>query len=238
MRPDTDKELQKIVESLKAYIDLEEKAGSRSLAYPRRGTEEGGAAKKIEALKALRQEALSSECCQLYRTRNNLVFGDGNPDASLVFVGEAPGREEDYQGLPFVGRAGQLLTKIIESIGLKRKDVYICNILKCRPPDNRNPFPTEILACEGYLVRQLEIISPAIICALGKFAAQTLLRSAEPITKMRGKFYDYHGVKLIPTFHPAYLLRNPSDKRLVWEDMKKIKRELTKGPARESSGGS
>ena len=127
-----------------------------------------------------------------------------------------------------MGRAGQLLTKIIESIGLKRKDVYICNILKCRPPNNRNPFPTEILACEPYLVRQLEIIKPDVICALGKFAAQTLLKVQTSISQLRGRIYDYQGIKLLPTFHPAYLLRNPKDKRLVWEDMKKIRRELKK----------
>lgn len=233
MRPDINEELQRIVESLKAYADLEEKSGSRFLDYPKDRKKvliNGDKVLKFkkESLEALRHEILRSDCCQLCRTRTNLVFGAGNPDAKLVFVGEAPGREEDLQGLPFVGRAGQLLTKIIESIGLKRGDVYICNILKCRPPDNRDPFPTEILACESYLIRQLEIIKPKIICALGKFAAQTLLRSQTPITQLRGKFYDYHGIKLIPTFHPAYLLRNPQDKRLVWEDMKKIKRELNK----------
>ncbi|OGW75027.1 MAG: hypothetical protein A2Z72_08685 [Omnitrophica bacterium RBG_13_46_9] len=145
-----------------------------------------------------------------------------------MFVGEGPGMEEDLQGLPFVGRAGQLLTKIIESIGLKRTDVYIANVVKCRPPNNRNPLPTEILTCEEYLIKQIELINPKVICALGKFAAQTLLRSQEAITKLRGKFYDYRQAKLMPTFHPAYLLRNPQDKRLVWEDMKKIKRELSK----------
>ena len=226
MKPDIDRELQRIVESLKAYVDLEEKSASRFIDYPR-GRARGEAMKsKQDALENIKYEALANECCQLCRTRTNLVFGSGSPDAKLVFVGEAPGREEDIQGLPFVGRAGQLLTKIIESIGLTRNDVYICNILKCRPPDNRNPFPTEIAACEGYLIRQLEVIDPVIICPLGKFAAQTLLRSEETISRLRGRSFDYHGIKLIPTFHPAYLLRNPGEKRLVWEDMKKIKREL------------
>lgn len=233
MKPDINEELKRIVESLKTYIDLEEKSGSGFLGYPKKKknllvNSSKFLMSKKEALEALRLEILRSECCQLCRSRTNLVFGTGNPNAKLIFVGEAPGEEEDLQGFPFVGRAGQLLTKIIESIGLKRKDVYICNILKCRPPDNRDPFPTEILACEEYLMRQLEIIKPKIICALGKFAAQTLLKSQTPITQLRGKFYDYCGVKLIPTFHPAYLLRNPQDKRLVWEDMKKIKRELDK----------
>jgi len=154
------------------------------------------------------------------------VFGSGSPKAKLMFVGEAPGMDEDLQGLPFVGRAGKLLTKIIESIGLKRSDVYIANILKCRPPNNRNPLPTEILACENYLIKQIDIIKPVVICALGKFAAQTLLRRQEAISKLRGRFFEYRNAKLIPTFHPAYLLRNPNDKRLVWEDMKKIRREL------------
>ena len=140
-----------------------------------------------------------------------------------MFVGEAPGKAEDLQGIPFVGRAGQLLTKIIASIGLSRRDVYIANILKCHPMGNRDPLPHEIEACEPWLIEQLEIIKPKVICALGKFAAQALLKSDEPITALRGRFYDYHGVKLMPTFHPAYLLRNPSGKRVVWEDMKKVR---------------
>ena len=235
MRPDIDKELKKIVDSLKAYTDLEEKSASKGLVYQRPVRNGTPVEDKGNALETLKAEVLAAECCQLCRSRNNLVFGEGNPDARLVFVGEAPGREEDLRGRPFVGRAGQLLTKIIESIGLKRQDVYICNILKCRPPNNRNPFPTEIQACWGYLVRQLEIIRPDIICALGKFAAQTLLKSTESISRIRGRFFDYQGVNLIPTFHPAYLLRNPGDKRLVWEDMKKIKRELAKGKAHKGS---
>ena len=225
-----DKELERIVESLVNYIKLEEESASSDLAYPKNKVKNSvkSSLDKKRALESLRIEVQNAKCCQLVRTRTKLVFGAGNPDAKLVFVGEAPGRDEDLQGLPFVGRAGQLLTKIIESIGLERSDVYICNILKCRPPNNRNPFPTEILACEPYLVRQLEIIQPEIICALGKFAAQTLLKSQTPISQLRGKIFDYHGIKLIPTFHPAYLLRNPGDKKLVWEDMKKIKRELKK----------
>ncbi len=229
MEADVDKRLRRIVECLKAYADLEKISGSSLLTYPRRLSKGiSGAQSKKEALQKLRAEITAKECCRLCHTRTHLVFGAGNPDAKLVFVGEAPGREEDMQGVPFVGRAGQLLTKIIESMGLSRRDVYIANILKCRPPNNRDPYPTEILACEGYLIRQLEIIQPKIICALGKFAAQTLLRSQTPISQLRGKLFDYHGIMLIPTFHPAYLLRNPQDKRLVWEDMKKIRRELGK----------
>lgn len=232
MKPDRDDELERIIESLKVYTELEKKAGSEFLGKAQKKAPlelEKELKSKKEALEALKHIILKNECCQLCRSRTNLVFGSGNPNAELVFVGEAPGRDEDLKGEPFVGKAGQLLTKIIESIGLKRSDVYICNILKCRPPENRNPYPAEILACEEYLVKQLDIIKPRIICALGKFAAQTLLKSETPISTLRGKFYDYHGVKIIPTFHPAYLLRNPQDKRLVWEDMKKIKKELKKG---------
>jgi DNA polymerase len=173
------------------------------------------------------------ECCHgcpLEKTRKNLVFGEGNSHAELVFVGEAPGAEEDLQGRPFVGRAGQLLTKIIVAMGLKREDVYICNILKCRPPGNRNPLPEEIEICEPYLVRQIQAIKPRVICALGTFAAQTLLKKKGiPITVLRGQFHDYHGIKLMPTYHPAYLLRNPGAKKQVWEDVQKIMKVLTEG---------
>jgi len=151
------------------------------------------------------------------------VFGIGNPSARLVFVGEAPGRDEDLQGEPFVGRAGQLLTEIItKGMRLRREDVYICNVIKCRPPENRNPEPDEVSSCEPFLVRQLALIKPEVIVALGKFAVQALLRSKAPISQLRGRWFDYHGVKLMPTFHPAYLLRNPADKRLVWEDIQKV----------------
>ncbi len=174
------------------------------------------------------QKALACTLCkELASTRKNVVFGSGNIHARLMFVGEAPGQEEDEQGLPFVGAAGQLLTKIIESIGLKREEVYIANTLKCRPPKNRTPKPEEIEKCRPFLEKQVELIRPAIICALGTSAAQTLLKTEETISKLRGKFFDYqHGSRLICTFHPAYLLRNPAEKRTVWEDMKMIKREL------------
>lgn len=177
-------------------------------------------------LEGLRKEVLSCNKCELAATRLNVVFGAGNPKAKLMFVGEAPGEAEDIQGLPFVGRAGQLLTKIIEAMGFKRGDVYIANILKCRPPGNRMPLPAEILACEDNVKRQIELINPKVICTLGKFASQTLLRSQTPISALRGKFQEYNGIKVMPTFHPAYLLRNPHDKKLVWEDMKKVKKEL------------
>lgn len=223
------KELKMVVSTVKRHIELESMASGWDLFA--KGKEascrtEAGDALASVPLDSLKKEALSCAKCDLSKTRKHVVFGAGSLKAKLMFVGEAPGREEDLQGLPFVGRAGKLLTKIIESIGLKREDVYIANILKCRPPDNRNPLPTEIMTCEDYLIRQIELIKPRVICALGKFAAQTLLRSQEPISRIRGKFYDYHGAKLIPTFHPAYLLRNPNEKRSVWEDMKKIKKEL------------
>ncbi len=166
------------------------------------------------------------KCSELAAKRKNVVFGYGNPKAQLVFVGEAPGQDEDIQGLPFVGKAGQLLTKIIESIGQSRESVFICNVLKCRPPGNRNPLPQEISNCEPYLIDQINLIRPTIICALGTFAAQTLLKTENKISSLRGKFYDYHGSKLLCTFHPAYLLRNPEEKRKVWEDMKMIRAEL------------
>jgi len=159
--------------------------------------------------------------CTLGRTQT--VFGVGNPKARLMFVGEAPGEDEDKKGEPFVGRAGQLLTKIIEAIGMTRDQVYIANVIKCRPPNNRNPEPDEVATCEPFLFRQIDVIQPRVIVPLGKFAAQCVLKTMDPITKLRGRQFEYRGAVLIPTFHPAYLLRNPSAKREVWEDMKKVR---------------
>lgn len=181
---------------------------------------------KKDRLKTIEDEVNTCRLCPISASINNHVFGTGNPDAKLMFIGEAPGRDEDLQGKPFVGLAGQLLTKIIESIGMKREEVYIANILKCRPTNNRNPEPDEINNCKNYLREQIKIIQPEIICALGKFAAQTLLKTETPISSLRGNFYPFGNMKLIPTFHPAYLLRNQSGKKLVWEDMKKIKATL------------
>ncbi len=177
-------------------------------------------------LQAIRDDIGDCQRCKLAPKRTNIVFGSGNPNAELVFVGEAPGFDEDQQGLPFVGRAGQLLTKIIESIDLKREDVYICNVLKCRPPENRNPEPDEVMACNPFLKHQLAVIKPKIICCLGTFAAQTVLQTASSISKLRGRFHDVDGIRVIATFHPAYLLRSPDKKREVWEDMKQIRAEL------------
>ena len=159
--------------------------------------------------------------CSLGRTQT--VFGVGNPKARLMFVGEAPGEDEDKKGEPFVGRAGQLLTKIVEAIGMTRDQVYIANVIKCRPPNNRNPEPDEVATCEPFLFRQIDVIQPKVIVPLGKFAAQCVLKTMDPITKLRGRRFDYRGSVLIPTFHPAYLLRNPSAKREVWEDMKNVR---------------
>lgn len=182
--------------------------------------------KDMTTLESIRADIGDCQRCKLAPKRTNIVFGSGSPTADLVFVGEAPGFDEDQQGLPFVGRAGQLLTKIIESINLKREDVYICNVLKCRPPDNRNPEPDEVAACNPFLQKQLATIRPKVVCCLGTFAAQTVLQMAVPISKLRGKFFDMDGMRVIATFHPAYLLRSPEKKREVWEDMKQIRAEL------------
>jgi DNA polymerase len=182
---------------------------------------------EAQTLDELRAAIGDCQRCKLCSGRTNIVFGVGNPRAKLLFVGEGPGRDEDLQGEPFVGRAGQLLTDIItRGIGMKREDVYICNVVKCRPPENRNPEPDEVAACEPFLKKQIDLVRPEIIVALGKFAVQTLLQSKSPITKLRGNWHRYHGIKLMPTFHPAYLLRNPADKKLVWEDIKKVIKEL------------
>jgi DNA polymerase len=179
-----------------------------------------------EALAIVRTDLGECTRCKLHRGRTNLVFGVGNPEARLMFVGEGPGADEDAQGVPFVGRAGQKLTDIIRAMGFQREDVYIANVVKCRPPGNRNPEPDEIEQCEPFLMRQIDVIKPAIVVALGKFAAQTLLRTTEPITKLRGRFHQIGHTRVMPTFHPSYLLRNPAAKREVWDDMKAVMRAL------------
>jgi len=185
---------------------------------------EVAAAESVEDLRAVLGDC---QRCKLSGGRTHIVFGVGSPRADLMFVGEGPGRDEDRQGEPFVGRAGQLLTEIItKGMKLRREDVYIANVIKCRPPQNRNPEPDEIDSCLPFLARQIEIVRPRVIVALGKFAAQTLLDSRTPITRMRGEWHEYRGVKLMPTLHPAYLLRNPADKRLVWADIKQVMVEL------------
>jgi DNA polymerase len=200
-------------------IDDLEEAVSAATEKPRTGK---------AGLQVVRDDLGDCKRCKLAPSRTNLVFGVGNPDADLVFVGEAPGADEDAQGEPFVGKAGQLLTKMIEAMGYTRDDVYICNVLKCRPPGNRNPEPDEVASCEPFLKRQLAAIRPRMIVALGKFAAQCLLRDDTPITRLRGGFRSYEGIPLMPTLHPAYLLRDPSKKKLAWEDLKAVNAALAR----------
>jgi DNA polymerase len=189
----------------------------------------------LDSLADIAQHVASCTRCPLYSTALNPVPGEGNPDADFMCVGEAPGATEDETGRPFVGAAGQLLTKILAAIGLQREDVYICNVLKHRPPGNRNPMPNEVQACSPYLIRQIELVKPKVILALGTFAAQTLLDTKTPIGKLRGQVHRYHGVPLVVTYHPAALLRNPSWKRPTWEDVQLAHRILT-GAADPKSG--
>lgn len=173
--------------------------------------------------------------CKLHPHRTQIVFGVGDPQADLVFVGEAPGADEDAQGEPFVGRAGQLLTRMIEAIGLRREEVYICNVLKCRPPGNRTPEADEIASCEPFLIAQLKALEPKLICALGGVAVSALLKTKTPLSKLRGGFHDYHGIPLLVTYHPAYLLRNPNEKKSAWQDLQTLQKEyirLTGRPLR------
>ncbi|KAF0221534.1 MAG: DNA polymerase [Geobacteraceae bacterium] len=233
-----DGEVKELISSLRVYLEELQETGVDALPFvqpasaPSRATgkaEEGSASPvRGETLDDVRRELEECGRCQLGNTRTNLVFGVGNPAARLAFVGEAPGRDEDLQGEPFVGEAGQLLSKIINAMGFERSDVYICNVLKCRPPGNRNPQPDEIEKCHPFLLRQLKAIAPEVIVCLGTFAAQTLLQTKAPISKLRGSFHDYHGIPLMPTFHPAFLLRNPAMKREVWEDMQQVMRLLGK----------
>ena len=182
---------------------------------------------QAKSLEELRAAIGDCRRCKLWPGRTHLVFGVGNRNAKLMFIGEGPGRDEDLQGELFVGRAGQLLTDIItKGMGFRREDVYIANVVKCRPPENRNPEPDEVASCEPFLKKQIDLVRPEIIVALGKFAVQTLLQTKAPITKLRGNWHSYHGIKLMPTFHPAYLLRNPADKKLVWQDIKKVMKEM------------
>jgi DNA polymerase len=191
------------------------------------------APEKRPSLDEVRAQLGDCKRCKLCQNRTQIVFGVGNPKADLVFVGEGPGADEDAQGIPFVGKAGQLLTKMIVAMGFAREDVYICNVVKCRPPGNRNPEPDEIAACEPFLQAQLASIQPKVIVALGKFAAQTLLRDATPITRMRGRWREYCGIPLMPTFHPAYLLRNPAEKKPAWADLQQVMKVF----GRTSGGG-
>jgi DNA polymerase len=202
-------------------IILQGQTGSRS-----RSTSMPALEFNDSSLNDIREDIGDCRRCKLCEHRRTIVFGEGNPHARLVFVGEGPGAEEDATGRPFVGRAGQLLDKIIEAIGLKREEVYIANIVKCRPPGNRAPERDEVETCEPFLFRQLACIRPQVIVALGSPAFQCLLRTREPITRARGVWREWNGIKIMPTFHPAFLLRSPDKKREVWEDMKKVREEL------------
>ncbi|MHB8708947.1 MAG: uracil-DNA glycosylase [Desulfuromonadales bacterium] len=195
-------------------------------AAVRSGSAVIGGVPVVESLDAIRAEL--GDCCRcgLNKGRQKVVFGVGNPQARLVLVGEAPGREEDEKGEPFVGEAGRLLDRILFAMGLSRDEVYICNVLKCRPPNNRDPESEEVASCEPFLIRQLAAIRPQIIVALGRFAIQTLLQSKAPISRVRGTWQQYQGIPLMPTYHPAYLLRNPNGKREVWSDMKQVVERL------------
>jgi len=186
------------------------------------------ASNKIEndTLLKIREDLGDCKRCKLHKTRHSIVFGDGNPKAQLIFVGEGPGADEDAQGLPFVGRAGKLLTQMIEAMGLQRKDVYICNVVKCRPPENRQPEKDEVAECSPFLLRQIDTIAPKVIVCLGSTAAQTILQTSRGISHFRGEWIEFRGRKLMATYHPAYLLRNPAAKGEVWKDLQKVMAEL------------
>ena len=215
-----------IVTTVREYVEEQMQLGFLELEENENQLRERTSSYADLDLTGLRELAVACEKCELSKTRTYVVFGAGNEQADLMFVGEAPGADEDQQGQPFVGRAGQLLTKIIEAAGLTRDQVYIANVLKCRPPGNRNPKSSEIESCEPYLIRQVMLIQPKVICALGTFAAQMLLRTDAKISNLRGHIHSYHGIKVMPTYHPAYLLRNPGGKRQVWEDIQKVVAEL------------
>ncbi len=197
-------------------------------AYPPRAAEavQEGAGDRSERLRTVAEEARGCTACRLCEQRKTVVFGDGHADAGLMFVGEGPGYNEDQQGLPFVGRAGQLLDRIIAAIGLSRQEVYITNVVKCRPPNNRNPQPDEIAACRSFLDRQIELVAPGVIVALGGVAAQQLLQTKDSVGRMRGRWHDVRGVPVRVTYHPAFLLRDPSYKRAAWEDMQLVRDRL------------
>jgi uracil-DNA glycosylase family 4 len=210
------------------YLRLVELSGTRDVIMVKPGPEvqyeEPGVAG--DSMLSLREKMLDCRRCGLCRVRTNVVFGEGNPSSEIMFIGEGPGVDEDRTGRPFVGRAGALLTRIIRAMGLEREGVYIANIVKCRPPQNRDPEPDEISQCLPYLEKQIDIIKPRVICALGRVATQVLTGETGGITSLRGRFFEYRGIRLMPTFHPAACLRQPSNKRLVWEDIKKIMIEV------------
>ncbi|MCX8116362.1 MAG: uracil-DNA glycosylase [Desulfobacterota bacterium] len=209
------------IDPLRPSCEAPRDTGRKDLPPPSRSS----TAKRI-GLSEIRSELGDCRRCPLHRTRKTIVFGEGNEQARLMLIGEGPGYEEDVQGRPFVGKAGQLLTRILQAIQLQREEVYITNIVKCRPPQNRNPEPEEVEACSPFLWKQIQAIRPKVICALGTVSAQTLLRTDAKITALRGRSFEVSGIPVFPTYHPAYLLRNPDKKREVWEDMKRIAQAL------------
>ncbi|HUM10349.1 MAG TPA: uracil-DNA glycosylase [Myxococcaceae bacterium] len=225
-----------IAAAMSIPVTLQESIVQALLPAPSRSAEAAAPGAALPAdepprLDEVRKELGDCQRCKLCSGRRNLVFGVGNPVARLVFVGEGPGAEEDNQGIPFVGAAGQLLTRMIAAMGYSRDEVYICNVVKCRPPGNRNPEPDEIQSCQPFLEAQLHAIRPEVIVALGKFAAQTLLRTNTPITRLRGQWRQYVGIPLMPTFHPAYLLRNPAEKKAAWTDLQAVMARFPKPAA-------
>jgi uracil-DNA glycosylase family 4 len=220
--------MREVIGELRAWVAWAQESGLSNLAQGAAAPSQPaqGTAVKLDLLDQVREELGECTRCKLHKGRKNIVFGVGNPRARLMFVGEGPGEDEDIQGFPFVGKAGQLLTRMIEAMGLRRDDVYICNTVKCRPPNNRNPEPDELLACEPFLKGQLAAVKPEAIVTLGKFAAQALLRDQTPITRLRGQWREYEGIPVMPTFHPAYLLRSPGEKGKVWDDLKQVMKKL------------
>lgn len=225
-------ELHAMARSLRDLVrwDAADDAPGYALPSPEEKTQAGGVvpptAQERPDLDALREELGDCQRCALSGGRSTIVFGEGNPSADLMFAGEAPGYYEDRSGRPFVGKGGELLDKMIVAMGLSREDTYICNVIKCRPPDNRDPLPEEIIACQPFLHAQIRAVQPKVIVTLGRFAGNCLTASAEPMYKLRGRFHDYLGIKLLATYHPAYLLRNPADKRKAWADLQMVMAEL------------
>lgn len=219
---DWEVELNKVADMIKVRLEMLKEGG---LTYMSKNALAEQVSKDTE-LELLHRSLIDCKRCKLCEHRTQVVFGCGHPQARLVFVGEGPGADEDAQGEPFVGRAGQLLTKMILAMGLSRSEVYICNVVKCRPPGNRDPESDEIAACEPFLKQQLSLIKPQIIVGLGRYACQTLLQTQIPMSKIRGLWHQYEGIKFMPTFHPAYLLRNPPAKKFVWEDLQQVMQEL------------
>jgi DNA polymerase len=227
MRPEqvTNPSAEELTAQLANWLELVHLSGTREIVVGKVKAE-ASSRRDGAALLSLRETVSRCKGCGLHTGRTNVVFGEGSPSAELMFIGEGPGRDEDVSGRPFVGRAGELLTKIIRAMGLARADVYIANIVKCRPPGNRNPEPDEILACLPFLEEQIDLIRPRVICTLGNTATQTISGERRGISSLRGTFCTYKGITVMPTFHPAACLRNPSNKRLVWDDMKKVMKEL------------